>query len=182
MNTGACFLFRALYKVCLMVLSWNSHCSGFTPLHNTVAKANANNPQLLEDCCICTAGVLIPNWGACGWINQDHFCFVCLVMFVFMLSYMQISLGPQKRLLAVIQWLSFMFNTCTNGFCGVPTTPPWWKLWCGWTETHLYEGMSEKCKKKLHPLHRCWAKFVGAGCLTFVLVWSLLLSPIYWLG
>lgn len=122
------------------------------------AKANAKSPQLLVACCICTAGFLIRSWGACGQSNQESFCRVLLLNFV---AEMQSSLSPQKRLLAVIQWLSFMFNICTNGFCGVPTTPPRWRDWPCMTETHLYEGTSVLCKNKLQP----HAKFGGAGCL-----------------
>ncbi len=113
------------------------------------------------DCCICTAGFQISNWGTCGQINQDNLCSVCLVC-VQAVIYVNLIRSTEK--VACSDPVVVIYVHCLHKCClGVSTTHPWWRL--GRTEIHLYEGTSEKYKKKLHPLHRCWAKFVGAGCL-----------------
>ncbi len=81
-NTGAFLFFEALYSVHLIFLSWDWHSSGLISSYNTVVKSNGKNLQLLEDCCICTAGFQISNWGACGQINHTKKIYICILFTV----------------------------------------------------------------------------------------------------
>lgn len=119
-------LFRALYNIYLVTFSWKTNSSGSIPSPNTDdAKAGAKIPQLHNDCWSCTAGCLVIKWDSFGWSNQENVC--CAVQFILLirLSYQHSSL------LTSIQWFLFVFSTCTNCFCGVPTTPPCTKDWKG---------------------------------------------------
>lgn len=123
-------LFRALYNIYLVTFSWKTNSSGSIPSPNTDdAKASAKIPQLLNDCWSCTAGCLIIKWDSFGWSNQKNVCCAMQLILLIRLSYQHSSLGLQNLLLTLIQWFLFMLSTCTNCFCGDPTTPPCTKDW-----------------------------------------------------
>ena len=90
-------------------------CSGLNPQHKEVAKAIANNPQLLLPLCICTTGKLMVV--SFSYVNINAaICFRSSLETepMLRLSKISISLDLQNTFEIVIQWFPCTCNICTN--------------------------------------------------------------------